>query len=64
MSPHESEDEALHAGESSACVFSAPPLTLRFDGSYSKRVPVVVEQPVLYTSPFRRKKLLLPTDSM
>lgn len=30
------------------------PLTLRFDGSYSKRVPVAVEQPVLYTSPFKR----------
>jgi hypothetical protein len=25
-----------------------------FDGRYSKRVPIAVEQPVLYTSPFRR----------
>jgi hypothetical protein len=27
---------------------------VRFAESYSKRVPVAVEQPVLYTSPFRR----------
>ena len=35
-------------------VFSPSPLKLRFDRIYSKRVPVAVEQPVLYTSPFRR----------
>lgn len=48
------EGGALQAVVSSAWVFSAPPLTLRFDGSYSKRVPVAVEQPVLYSSPLRR----------
>lgn len=35
-----------------------------FDRTYSKRVPIAVEQPVLYTSPFRRWKLLPPADSM
>ena len=41
---------------SSAWAFSLQPSALEvpFDGSYSKRVPVAVEQPVLYTSPFRR----------
>ena len=58
------EGGGLQAGVSSAWVCSAPPLTLRSDGSYSKRVPVAVEQPVLYTSPFRRWKLLVPVDSM
>ena len=49
------EGGGLKAGVSScAWVVSPPPLMLRFDGSYSKRVPVAVEQPVLYTSPFRR----------
>jgi len=48
------EGGGLKAGVSSACVFSPPPFKLRFDASYSKRVPVAVEQPVLYTSPFRR----------
>jgi hypothetical protein len=53
-SPYAVEGGGLQAGVSSACVFSAPPLTLRFAENYSKRVPVAVEQPVLYTSPFRR----------
>jgi hypothetical protein len=48
------EGGAPQAGLSSRPVFSAPPSTRHFDGIYSKRVPVAVEQPVLYTPPVRR----------
>jgi hypothetical protein len=44
----------LKAGGSAAWAFSPPPLTLRLDSRYSNRVPAAVEQPVLYTSPFKR----------
>jgi len=57
--PHHDRQIALRAvdeqaGASSAWVFGDAPLKLLFDGSYSKRLPIAVEQPVLYTSPFRR----------
>jgi len=39
--------------QASAWIFSLPPFgSVR--SSYSKRVPVAVEQPLLYTSPFNR----------